>query len=328
MTNADSYSLKGIHLPEDLDLILRIKGLARVISLVVAMFSVLVVAGWMTGIRYLKIMFVGPSVMPIEVAVSLLLIAIPLMFRLTNKTPKGLQVIYKSVTIVFGIVVGVGNLLHFSILNVSLSLLGWALVLTRTKIPFRFKLMQLVAFGIVMLGLCAVMVNVYRYLASGLGTGIFDVPMNVGVLFALLGEALLLRWPNRGFMGLFNTESLTSVVAFRTLVLNMILTPVVGGIGLAVARRMSLAVFETVAAVVTIQMVVFAMLMWFGVKRLYEWELERLIAKEEARVRDLGLSLSNEDMKVKVAGLEETKERYLKNLRQMNGVWNLEEYFE
>ena len=71
--------------------------------------------------------------------------------------------------------------------------------------------------------------------------------------------------------------------------------------------------------------VVAVVMAWFNIKLLYKLELERFAMKEELRIHNIHLKLSNEDMAIKMDELEKAKQKYASHLNYQDKFMDIVE---
>jgi hypothetical protein len=258
------------------------------------------------------IFWVGVKI-PGGAALLFLIIAATTLFHATessgNKTKRVFMII--PVTAGFFVCLFSVYLYFFSFERLSLySLLSFIFIGTGIAIPYiknlthRFHPAQFLAF-----------LTLIPNLMATFGMFNVDIPIfYISLLFVLISLALLLRWPGRGFMGIFTTDSVSSSLAFKFLVSIMLLVPLLGFIALD-WNNVSRASISEVIAVLTVSITaLLIVLIWINTRQVYKTELENFLMKEELKVHNIDLKLSNEDLVNKMQELENSKKRYAQRL--------------
>jgi hypothetical protein len=263
-------------------------------------------------------------------ATLFLLTAAPLTARLTAKTPKVFQFWMRLIPIVCGGLVLAGDVLfvHNQVSLICFLMAGLAIMLPRTTIRHRFHAVQLLALLVMIVGWTAVTAGIYRYIVQLPMIHFEYISLNLAILFTLLGEAVLLRWPNRGWVGIFNSDTLASIMAFRLLIINALVVPVIALGGVIFSKITGWNVYETGIAVVMLQIVVLVLFTWLNVRVLYRFELEHLVFKEALNIHNAGLKFNYEQLEAKVTDLETAKQKYAENLNYQERFRNLADYFD
>jgi hypothetical protein len=306
-----NYSLTKIHLPENKKLTGFLQTLSIVISFLVLAFGVI-------------IFFSSPVV-----AIIFILTVLPLFlenkldpFRQVNKLLKlscfvmsilsSILVFLAGLLFIFGFGLAYTKQINLSI-GFSFLLVGLALILPRLKASTRFHAVQLFAFVILIINFMAILGFIYLQL-SPVAVNTPYTPLNLAIAFALLCSAILLRWPARGLMGMFTADSISSMFAFELLVVNIIITFVLGFMALVGVRLGIYASYEATAVLIVLLIVSIIIFAWVNIRLLYRFELERFVMKEELRVHNIDLKLGNEELVGKMAKLQETTKEYADKL--------------
>ncbi len=335
-------------MPENRELTKRLKKYSLIANVSLLVFCGVILLGWTLNIEILKNFFIYPSPVPFYTAAICMLSAISFFPQLSARKNVTLPFTYRLIPAISGGAAlltglvglgsyitggGLGNIL-FSLIDNRTTILvagfifflvGLAALASRIDIAHRFHIVQLFALMIIVISAIPLLGYVYQLVSPYRATNIMFLPANTAVLFILLGHAMLLRWPNRGFMGMFTLDSLSSVFALRLLVINVLLSPVIGFIVLSGAGRI-LYTFNEVLALLVIALILIASgLTWLNIKLLYKFEVEYLLMKEALRVHNIDLKMSNADLAGRMEDLEKTTEHYANSLKYQDKFRDMSE---
>lgn len=315
---ATSYSLAGIHLPQNP----RLTHALRVASFI---FSCLV-------------LLITPLLLiqntPLILAVLFALTAGSLLFHATEKSSPAVKFIFPLIHLLCGALVSLiclGALIGLiRSLNprVALSFLGLgvSLMLPYVKTPnFRFRTAQGLAFFVLVATAIPLLTQVYQLLLPPVSRVTTLTPFSQSLALLLLCQAILLRWPGRGVVGVFATQSLNSMYALRLLLVSLASAPFIGAAALLLAPAASPSLAQVTATTVVLYIALSTILAWLNLKLLYRHELEHFVMQEELRVHNIHLKLSAEDMAAQVQQLESTSQQYVSKLNYQDNFRDLAE---
>jgi predicted membrane protein len=151
------------------------------------------------------------------------------------------------------------------------------------------------------------------------------MPFNSSAIFVLLCISILLRWPDRGFVGIFTTDSISSKFSLRLLFINLIVTFIIGIIILIGMKKETYSAFEVIAVLIISFMLLSSVFAWINLKLLYRYELERFIMKEELRVHNITVNLDTEDLTDKMVELEDKNKEIADKLSSRNRLMDINE---
>ncbi len=327
----NNYSQTSIHLPENKSLIQLLRMVSTVIGAVIMLCSVVVLVGWLSGIVFLKTLLISKEPLSLFTAVLFFLSSIPLLINSVGrkKIPPFfltlLLVIFGGL-ICLGSAAGAFNLIHEEnvlVISGGFFIAGCAFLVSQTKLPYRFHIVQLLVFIVTIFSTTILTSFIYRFFLNAPVPHIIYLPLNLTLLFSLLCNALLLRWPNRGFVGIFTTDSTSSMLSLRLLLISVISAPLLGLIGLFWAQNQTYYSYETVVVVAILLMIFLAIFAWVNVKLLYSFELEHFLMKEALRIHNIDLATEQENLSTKIANLEQTKEQYAEKLSNQTKLTDL-----
>jgi len=221
-------------------------------------------------------------------------------------------ILLAGILFMFGFGVNYVKQINLSI-GFSFLLIGLSLILPRLKASSRFHFAQLFAFVILIINFMAILGFLYLQL-SPVNLKVPYTPLSLAITFVLLCSAVLLRWPARGLMSMFTTDSISSMFAFELVIINVVLTLILGFLALVGVRIGIYASYEATAVLIVLLIVITVSFAWINIRLLYRFELERFVMKEELRVHNIDLKLGNEELVGKMAKLQETTKEYADKL--------------
>jgi len=309
-----NYSLSKIHLPENK----KLTGILQKASLIL---SLLVLALGFTAL------FFSPFI-----TTAFILAAIPLLiegqlnpFQAANKRTKYLRmfcfftsilcsiaVLLMGILFTFGFGISFVKQINLSI-GFSFLLIGLGLIMPRLKEPIRFHVIHLFTFVILIINSMAILGYLYLQL-SPVSTNVPYTPLGLAIIFVLLCMAILFRWPSRGLIGMFTTDSISSMFALELLIVNVVVIFILGFLSLAGVRLGVYASYEATAVLIILIIVFTIIFAWLNIRLLYRFELERFVMKEELRVHNIDLRLGNEELAIKMTQLQEQTKDYADKL--------------
>ena len=207
-------------------------------------------------------------------------------------------------------------------------LLGLALIPPYTRLPHRFHITQLFIFIVSALNMIVLLERVYQLFSSHPMQQIVPVSLPVAFSFVFFCFGLLLRWPNRGFIGNFTLDVTASVFAFRVLMINLISAPLIAFIVLFALQKTSYNLYQVLSIVVIISTVTSSLLLWINVKLLYGHELEHLLMRDSLRNHNVDLVKEEETLKKRMDELQQEKEEYQEKLDSQSAWQDVAERFD
>lgn len=344
----NNYSFTGIYLPENKKLTRLLKRLSLATSLIVMGCGLVILLGWITNVPMLKNGFIGNTPVPIMSAFAFILSVAPLLFekgvgRLGSgdKTTKNSRFFFLTSYLVCSfavLVIGFLQILNYFNVNqlgfgeifynnlsgekqaaftigFNFFLIGIALLYARIKALHRFHVVQFLALNVFVINLITVLGYLFRLVTPFPYSHIIYIPQNIALIFFALSLSLSFRWPARGFIGMFTTDSISSSFALRVLFLKTISITILGLLILVGVKMDIYNLSEGLVIFVLLAMVLALCLTWLNIKLLYKLELERFIMKEELRIHDIDLKLDNESLAVKMKELTEINTEYQDKLK-------------
>jgi hypothetical protein len=345
-----NYSLSGIHLPARHTLVRRLKKASFIINDSILCISAVFLVGSIVHFRLFENVLGGFLKISPLIILLFMLAGIILLFSakelVSNQQSKKKHVLKSLVGLIpvfcSGIVLLVGFINIFRmdfngnvlidgsqitpLIGFNFYLIGFALIFPYVKFTHRFHFSQLLLFIVIMLNSVTILCYMYQNLSPFIVRQNL-IPLNVAMLTALFCIGVLLRWSNRGFFGSFTNDSFSSLFALRLLLINAVVTPIIGFITLLITKHgfYNNDVYQQVALVVVMVVMTSTVLAWFNIKALYQFELEHFVMKETLRIHNIDLKSDVNDKEEEVEVLEITKQKYLDALNHEDALKNLTE---
>lgn len=329
-----TYSGASIHLPENTTLVRRLRAVSFSLGLTVFITSLIVTVGWAFGVSDFKKLWVEKNDISVYYSVILLLCSLPLFLEdLLEKAKLSKRLIAMlfltcSVlicTIAIGSLVWGFNGGATIFMGGGVLFFGMSYFIAKTKLLHRFHTAQLLAFVAAIFYTTIMLSLVYRTFTGISNPHFFHLAPSLTVAFTILGNAILLHWPNRGFVGMFTTSTTSSALSLRILLISVASVPALGLVGLLWGQSQSYYPYEIVTVVTVLLMVFLAIFAWINVKALYGFEMEHFLMKEALRVNNISLTLDKEDSSAKITGLEKTKKQYEDKLSNQSSLSDIVE---
>lgn len=327
-TNSDqAYSLNGVHMPENKPLTLFFEKISFILNDLVLAISLMSLIAWSLHFPMQNVVFSSIFFSPVT-SCMFILAGIALIFsakyytKTLNKKPPLTQntllaIGLSGITAVSGLLCIFNPMLGSYIppvVGFTFVLLGFALMLPHIKVNHRFHINQALTFTVLILNAITILGYIYQLAyASHIASPLIPIPLPIALKTSILSFSILLRWSNRGFLGNFTTQSLSSTFALRLLIVNFIISPLIGFITLYLTQKVN-NIYLVIALLVILLVVVATALAWSNVKLLYQYELERFAMREALRVHNINLTLDKKTQDVKIETLEEKEKEYRKKL--------------
>ena len=302
----NNYSLAGIHLPDNKNLNSKLRVLSVVLAILIIILVLITFLGWKGS------MSLGLAIAFLSAGVSL--VSEYQFFRLDSNLIQKRK-IYSSISIVCGVIVLICGISQFAnpIVGMCLLLSGSWLILPHTKLLHIYHTVHFLIFVVLIVSSTILLRYAYG-LIFPLNSSFINMPVNSAILFFLLCASSALRWPARGFIGMFTTDTLSSMFALRLLIISVITTTILGFLSLLGVLLGIYNKHEAVAVFAMSQIALSTILAWLNAKLIYKLELERFLILEELKIHSIDLQMGNEELTVKMKGLDKTNKEYLDKL--------------
>lgn len=321
-----SYSLSKIHLPEDKVVVKGLQKMSALAAILAIMGAILVLVTANT---------LALSIVAFIFAAASILLETKLEVSLTSiGSSKSQKTFFSIICLVCSVIVfSIGGIQLFNAavsgrggegvgIGFCLLLIGLALMLARIKTPKRFYAIDALVFIVLIINSIMVLSNAYQLLSIA-RPQLYFISFGPAIIFVLLCISILLRWPGRGFVGMFATDSISSKFSLRLLVVSLGTSFLLGLIIIIGMKNEIYPSYGAVAILVIVFMTLSALIAWINLKLLYKFELERFLMKEELRVHNISINLNNEELISKMTELEGTKNEYAQKLNYQKKVLDI-----
>jgi hypothetical protein len=315
-----TYSLSKIHLPENKFVV---KTLQNISLICVVM-----------GLIFSTIGFIYPSILSISIIgllfLSFTVFAETKLNQLTiapnsSKRQKKLLSMLSIISSLGGFIVGILLVYsEFIVVGVCFTVISFSLFLAKIKFSSRYYVLDLMLFLVLISSVFFSLENVYVFLSSAKPI-LSLMPLYTSFSLAFLSLSVLFIWPDRGFMDVFTADAVSNKYSLRILFISVFISCVSGALIILGIEQGAYSPFEAIGIFAVVYIVLSVILIWINLRFLYTSELERFLMKEELRVHNISVNLSNEDLINKMVELEGDKNEYAKKLSYQKKVMDISE---
>jgi hypothetical protein len=231
-----SYSVIGIHLPENVPLVRTLRRSSLLLNSMLAVLAAVLLLLWYLSTTVVSVLFYNPlfeSVVYLFAAISLLFSA-KHVHGLT-KSASMYGYLARIIPIICGIAIAAfGGMLWFQsgqllyLIGLNFISIGISTLLPHVRIIIRFHVIQLLALVILFVSAVSLLGDLYLFNSHTSTMQIFHVSLGSACLAMLYSFGLLIRWPSRGLLGIFTSDSVIGIYALRMLSVSLITMPVIG----------------------------------------------------------------------------------------------------
>lgn len=334
--DGNTYSLSGIHLPENKALTKRLATISKTLSIVLLFCGATAVVGWLLRSAILQGVFFDSFPLDPMTAIALMLTTISLLledfprFSVPKNKQWGKNVHLASTIILSILIIAIGiqhanyyfttnniglDKIFFNsldtkqqahiIISLNVVLVGLALLTARTRINHRYHLTQFLALCMLVISSTTILGYVYSPFFPSSFSRIVYMPLNAAVIFFLLSIAVSFRWSNRGFIGIFTVDSVSSNFSIQLLFSKVFFVAAVGFLSLIGAWIHVYNYHESIIVFAILTMTLSTCFAWLNTKLVYKIELERFLMREELKIHNISLALGNEELTSRMGDLEE-----------------------
>ncbi len=310
-----SYPTTNLHLPSNKTAI----RVARFISLiggdVLSFAAIVIFFDWVMGLNTF-----GESLANIPVILALITSSVAIFFYKKNNKFQllGLPLILIGVVIIT--VPFSDNSASFVKNGIVFLLIGLSLMASILKIPHRYHFMQIIALGLLVISLFTFLVSIYNFVASGTDLG---VSFWESIIFFTLCQSIIFIKPDRGFVGLFMTESRSGQLARMSLLYFLTLPLCLGFIFLIMDKINLFDVNARLAFLVAVTILFSIIIIWMNVRILYSSEVEHFVMREALRINNISLEMNATDLSTKMVELEQAKQEVTKKFDNQQSLVDL-----
>lgn len=308
----NSYSLANIHLPEDRKLTRRLVIASRCVSFIIVILSLKII--FLDVIEKDTVLLEGLGYL-----VTAVVLAVgggrgyQFLQEKTSVVDKvrgvisplgGASVIFLGAAFLYqASLLRTTTLLPLFILGIVFILFGISLLLPLLRLIHRFHLVHICTLVVLSLGTITLLGFLYRQISFHSSDSI-NLPLQSAIMIFLTAVCFSLRWPARGFISLFTTDSTSGTFAIRMLFFSIFTISCIGFIIQLGVLWGFYTIYEAIAIGSVSLMITFTALTWINTKLLYRMELERFFMREELRVHNIDLELGNDELAKRMVELE------------------------
>lgn len=192
-------------------------------------------------------------------------------------------------------------------------IIGLSLIISILKIPHRYHFMQIIIMAAVVISLFSFLEMLYHFILLGTFSEGQAGPFGP-LLFFILSQSIIFMKSDRGFIGLFNTDSRSSQLARMSIRYFIAMPPLLGLLLLLGENLHILNASSRLALLVVMVIVLSIALSWINVRSLYSSEVEHFLMREALRVNNISLELNATDLSTQITQLEKAKQDVAKKL--------------
>jgi hypothetical protein len=210
--------------------------------------------------------------------------------------------------------------------GIMLLLIGFAVITTTIHLPHRYHYMQAILSITILVSLFSFLASMYHLVSNFSVAG--QTTVWASLLFLLLCTAFMLARPNRGFVGLFTTDTHMSQLSRILLVYFALMPPLFGLLFILMEKLGFFDFYSRLALIVALFIVSSVILTWISVRLLYHSEVEHYLLKEAMRVNNISLELNAYDLSSQVDKLEQAKKAVADKLNQQQTLKDVIEQYD
>lgn len=207
------------------------------------------------------------------------------------------------------------------------SLVGLSLLITFSRMPHKFHYSQLFLLAALAISLLGFLQNMYQFVT--IDKFIFNEKHSFlgSWLLLVLAQSFMFARPDRGFIGLFTTDTNSSQLARRSIFYFAMLPPILGFYILAGESIGISDAYGRLALLVVAVIIMAIGITWLNIKLLYNSEVERYVMRETLRENNISLEMHAKDLSTKVGEMEKAKKRIADKLNHQQTLADLIESY-
>lgn len=317
-------------------------------SLVTFLIGLLSILGWQLHITYLQQSFPLTAMMNPLSAVGFICLGGSLFLFLKEKGRKNYthSFTFFSLLLINIVIASIGFLMMLYFLGISpirvdqllfsnsssislhsstnLLLLGLALVLLQffeKKYSTRIAQLLTLCTGLI----CMLSIIGYAYEAFSIYqvTSSPSIPLSSAITASIFALSLLAATSDHGITKIFTRNTPSSTLAFRLIVITLILPALLGYVLLFVQQTYYIGVSVEIALLVIGSIILLSIVLWINTRVLQNIELENLIIKKQLEQNNITLEINAKDLANKALSLEEENKVALDKLYTKNALQDI-----
>jgi len=300
MANA-AYPTQNIHLPTNHTTLMIALFVSQAGSVFILIATIILFFDWLFGMHTF-----GPSLTNLPVIAALIISAVAIFFyKKSNKFQLlGLALILIGLFIFLTSLNGQTPNLAKN--GIFFFFIGLSLIASILKIPHRYHFMQIITVAILTMNLYSFLAHIYELVSFKAN---FNPAFWESIVFFILCQSILFIKPDRGFVGLFTSESRSAQLARMSLLYFTSLPICLGFFFLILGNLQIFDLNGRLALLVVVTILVSIIISWINIKVLYPTEVEHFVMKEALRVNNISLELDAEQLTSQVVRLEDDKQK-------------------
>ncbi len=153
----------------------------------------------------------------------------------------------------------------------------------------------------------------------------YPMPLSSAITAGLLSIAILFGKSSRGLIKVITRETPSSKLAFRLILITLILPAVIGYISLQ-GEKLGLYDTQTAIALIIVGNIIFiTTIVWLNTSSLQRLELEELIIKKTLENKNINLEFNEKELASKMMSLEEENKQVYDKLSQRDKLMDIEQ---
>ncbi len=330
------YPTENIHLPSHRLSIRVARRISVIGGIIIALSASIIFFGWLLKIDFLFTFF-GNNLFNLPTVIALAGCSLTIFFY--NSTKKTLLIFLSFINLGIGLVTVLIYFFHpLSFLAIASAmnlraglifvLLGYSLLISISRMHHRFHYSQLILFIALFLGLFGFLDSLYQLISTGQFISGGENSLVGSMLFFILCQSFLLAKSNRGFLGLFTTDTNSSKLARFSLIYYAILPSTLGILFLIEEKIGFLSSNGRLAFLILTLMLISVIITWINIKVLYPSEVENYLTKEALRINNITLELDTKDLSSKMDEVEKSKKDLADKLNNRDTLFDYIDQFD
>lgn len=315
------YPTENISLPTDKSAIRNMQLISLTFASLVLCVALLLLLDLVFKLSILS-QVIGRELVNFPFIIAIILSSLVIFFLTAKKHPKKILIAIATMEMLLGLSTAFvyffpeyENLRPLSIGSFELGLwffsLGLSLLISCANILHRFHYAQTLLFALLSISFFRLLESLYQIIL--LATYVPDVlhTFFTTLLLFTICLGILLSKPNRGFIGIFTTDSVSGQLARLSLLYFITLPPFVGLLILVLQTLGYLDIFGSFALMAVSFMLMVIIITWVNVKFLHNAEVKHYVMKEGLRINNVTLELNTSDLATKVTDLKKSNNELL-----------------
>ena len=329
----NNYPVEGIHIPPKVEAVNLFQGISKLGG------AILILIGSFVTLAYLINTFgfrinVSSLLLNLPLGAGLVFGNIPLFLQKkaldqNQRHYKILSVALGLATLAIGITIIATSGIYLTnnpiftannIIALSFILCGSSIIVSNSQVPHRYHFSQILVISILVFTTFKLIDTIYRLALFYSPTAQMVEFFCLSAILIIYSQSILFTKPDRGFLGIFTSDSPSGVFAQR-LLFYIIFLPSFEGLIIILGNLVKLYDIYTMMSITVVTfMFTYIGIAWINAKSLYRSEQERLVMREALRINNIHLELSKENLSNKVVELQKEKEQVSSKINNMESL--------